>query len=128
MGYSVAFKCTYNDGDEGTFVGFASTCSKDNIERNVQNNRVWCSSPLCGCRKFYDAGMKGSKPDVPCDESKLFREWSFSAGGFHTGVKAGPIHLTQAEAGRFAILTTRFPRRSRKRKADNRVVPNRRDN
>jgi len=110
MGRSVAFKCTYNDGDEGVFVGFADTCSRDNIERNVRNGRVWCSSPLCACRKFCDEGMRGDKPTAPCYESELFQKWEFGVGGFHTGVKAGQqIPLTQTEAGDFAILTTRFP-------------------
>jgi hypothetical protein len=109
MTHPVAFKCTYNDGDEGVFVGFAGTCSKDNIERNVRNKRVWCSSPHCKCRKFYDTGMKGAKPSPPCYESNLFRNWRFGAGGFHTGAKVGPIHLTKTGAGKFAILTTRFP-------------------
>lgn len=110
MGKSVAFKCTYNDGDEGTFVGFGGTCSKDNIERNVTNLRVWCSNELCECRQFYEGGMKGKKPESPCYESRLFREWRFGAGRFHTGVRAGePIHMRQVEEGKFAILTTRFP-------------------
>jgi len=54
--------------------------------------------------------MKGDKPVEPCYESALFTRWQFGAGGFHTGMKAGqPIHLIQAEIGKFAILTTRFP-------------------
>lgn len=27
----IAFKCTYNDGDEGYYVGFKGTCSDDTI-------------------------------------------------------------------------------------------------
>jgi hypothetical protein len=98
-----------HDGDEGAFVGFAGTCSKDNIERNVRNNRVWCSSQLCECRNFYDSGLNGTKPVGPCYESQLFQDWEFGAGGFHTDIKTGAIHLTQAQKGKFAILTTRFP-------------------
>jgi hypothetical protein len=110
MGQSVAFKCTYNDGGEGAFVGFSATCSKDNIERNVKSSRVWCSSPQCECRQFYDTGMQGEKPEDPCYESRLFRDWRYGAGWFHTGVKAGtPIHLRKVEVDKFAILTTRFP-------------------
>jgi hypothetical protein len=110
MSYSVAFKCTYNNGSESVFVGFADTCSEDNIKRNVKSNRVWCSSPLCECRKYYDGGMDGDKPVAPCYESELFQRWRFGAGDFHTGVKAGqPIHLTRTEEGKFALLTTRLP-------------------
>jgi hypothetical protein len=119
MSQSIAFKCTYNDGGEGVFVGFADTCSKENIERNVRNKRVWCSSPLCECSKFYSKSMKGAMPVEPCYESRLFREWSFGAGGFHTGLKAGDIHLTKSAPGKFAILTTRFPGDT---EADRRII------
>ena len=110
MGKSVAFKCTYNDGGEGVFVGFSDTCSRDNIELNVKNSRVWCNSPDCKCRQYYDQGMNGPKPQEPCYESVLFSKWRYGAGWYHTGVKAGtPIHIAQAEVGKFALLTTRFP-------------------
>jgi len=112
MAYSVAFKCTYNNGGEGEFVGFSDTCSTINIERNVTNARVWCSDEDCPCRQFYDKGMKGAKPVNPCHESRLFREWRFGAGSHHLGEKRGtPIHMRdgKVKAGEFAILTTRFP-------------------
>src|ERR1700726_4093840 len=110
MGSSVAFKCTYNDGGEGLLVGFAGTCSKDNIARNVEAKRAWCSSLRCDCRQYYDKkGLKGAAPLDPCYESKLFRIWEFGAGGYDTVTKDGPIPLTHSEPGKFAILTTRFP-------------------
>jgi len=110
MGKSVAFKCTYNDGGEGVFVGFCDTCSRDNIGLNMQNSRVWCSSPDCHCRQYYDQGMNGPKPSEPCYESVLFSKWRYGAGWYHTGAKAGtPIYIARAEVGKFAILTTRFP-------------------
>lgn len=110
MAFSVAFKCTYNDGDQGPYVGFAGTCSTENIFRNVQNHRVWCSNDKCKCRVFYDRQMQGSRPVDPCQESKLFREWKFGAGRYHHGPRAGQrIALTRTEPGKFAILTTRFP-------------------
>lgn len=110
MSQSVAFKCTYNDGNEGVFVGFADTCSRENIERNVRVERVWCSNSGCDCKKFYDKGMKGALPVEPCYESILFKNWSYGAGSFHTGIKAGrEIHLTNSAPGKFAVLTTRFP-------------------
>lgn len=110
MGNSAAFKCTYNDGEEEVLVGFGGTCLRDNIARNVQNDRVWCSNPGCACRQYYDLGMIGSKPQAPCYESELFHKWRYGAGWYHTGEKAGtPINMTQIEAGKIAILTTRFP-------------------
>jgi hypothetical protein len=110
MGSSVAFKCTYNNGGEGALVGFSGTCSDKNMELNVlQERRVWCSDRKCDCKKFIDGRMK-ERPRKPCQESKLFREWRFGAGGFCTGPKKGqPVPLRRAETGKFAILTTRFP-------------------
>ena len=72
---SVAFKCTYNNGREQPLVGFAGTCSLDNIARNVKNHRVWCSNRDCACKKFSDKGMKGALPVDPCQESVLFLHW-----------------------------------------------------
>jgi len=110
MPQSVAFKCTYNDGGEQLLVGFAETCSLDNIARNIKNHRVWCSYRECSCKQFSDRGMRGKLPTDPCYESKLFRVWKYSAGKFHHGKRAGePIHLRGTEPGKFAILTTRFP-------------------
>src|SRR5260221_1372325 len=111
MGRSVAFKCTYNDGGQGAFVGFAGTCSLDNITYNVESSRPWCSSAECDCRGFYDQGMKGKKPVEPCMESVLFSQWEFGAGGFLAGPRKGqPVRLRDTEPGRFAVLTARFPR------------------
>jgi len=110
MSQSVAFKCTYNDGDENVFVGFADTCSKENIERNIKARRIWCSNQDCKCSNYLKGAFKGTKPINPCMESQLFREWKFSAGVYHHGERAGqPIHLSQTANGKFAILTTRFP-------------------
>jgi len=41
MPQSLAFKCTYNDGDSEEFVGLRGTCSLDLIAFNVENH-VWC--------------------------------------------------------------------------------------
>jgi hypothetical protein len=120
MSQSIAFKCTYNDGGEGIYVGFSGICSKENIQRNVTDERVWCSSARCECKKFHEKGMKGRAPVEPCYESTLFRDWSFGAGGFVTGAKAGgDIHLTHTATGKFAILTTRFPGDS---ESDRRII------
>jgi hypothetical protein len=106
----VAIKCTYNNGDEGAFVGFEETCSQDIIEWNIESGRVWCSQKDCDCRKYYDGGFKGNRPIDPCYESVLFRDWQYGAGWYHTGSRAGtPIHLSSVDNGKTAILTTRFP-------------------
>jgi hypothetical protein len=107
---SVAFKCTYNNGGEHPPVGFAGTCSLDNIARNVKDHRVWCSNQDCACKKFSDKGMKGELPVNPCQESVLFLDWKYGAGTFHHGKRAGKkIPLKGTGPGKFAILTTRFP-------------------
>ncbi|MHA1832962.1 MAG: hypothetical protein ACTSV7_03145 [Candidatus Baldrarchaeia archaeon] len=110
MSYHVAIKCTYNNGDEGVFVGFNGTCSEDIIKWNIESGRVWCSHKNCECRKYYDRGFKGKRPVDPCYESVLFRDWKYGAGWYHRGKRAEtPIHLSKVAEGKIAILTTRFP-------------------
>jgi len=109
MGRHIAFKCIYNDSGEADLVGFHGTCSPDNIKRNIEGGRVWCSQPNCGCRQYYDRGFKGDPPTDPCYESRLFRDWKFGAGRYHHGPKKGtPKRIRHVKAGCVAILTTRF--------------------
>lgn len=110
MGQHVAIKCTYNNGDEGDFVGFNETCSEEIIKWNIESGRVWCGFKDCQCRKYYDRGLRGKRPVNPCYESVLFRHWRYGAGWYHTGKRAGtPIRLSNVDQGKIAILTTRFP-------------------
>lgn len=107
---NLAFKCTYNDADEGVYVGFNGTCSVNNIIRNIKGGRVWCSNEQCPCRRFYDTGFRGEAPEYPCYESELFNMWRFGGGTYHHGPHAGtPIKINQAEVNKIAILTTLFP-------------------
>ena len=109
MSRSLAFKCTYNDGDSGEYVGLRGTCSRDLIVHNVQNH-VWCSQPENECCKFYKAGMHGKKPEYPCMESELFEFWHFNGGTWHHGPRKGkPIPVHEAGEGEIVILTTRKP-------------------
>ena len=110
MPKNIAIKCTYNNGDEGPLVGFNGTCSEDIIKWNIDNGRVWCSKEECDCRKYYDRGFKGKRPENPCMESLLFQDWEYGAGMYHSGKRAGtPIHLSKVGEDKIAILTTRFP-------------------
>jgi hypothetical protein len=110
MGRNIAIKCSYNNGGEGELVGFDGTCSEEIIKWNIEKGRVWCTQKECGCRKYYDRGFKGKRPTYPCLESELFHLWKFGAGTWHRGKRAGkPIHLSDVDVGKIAILTTRFP-------------------
>src|ERR1700676_2416795 len=103
MAGSVAFKCTYNDGDSSEYVGLRGTCSRDLIVHNVQKH-VWCGQPENPCRQFYDAGMKGTKPLFPCMESELFEYWRFNGGTWHNGPRKGEsIPIREAEVGKIVI-------------------------
>lgn len=107
---NLAFKCTYNDADEGVYVGFNGTCSVDNIIHNIKSGRVWCSNEQCPCKQFYDKGFKGEPPEFPCYESELFNKWCFGGGVYQHGRYAGkPIGIHKAEVGKIAVLTTLFP-------------------
>lgn len=106
----VAIKCTYNDGDQGHYVGFNATCSVTNIKRNIDSGRVWCSDDDCQCKKFYKNGFTGHEPQDPCSESVLFREWKFGAGTYQNGPRRKiPMRLPSLREGGMAVLTTRFP-------------------
>ena len=103
---NVAFKCTYNDGGALGFVGFGGTCTKDNIKRNVKRGRSWCSHEENHCRQFYEDGLKGIKPVLPCYESKIVTKWEFGPGGDKHG---NPNSINYARKGKVALLTTRHP-------------------
>jgi hypothetical protein len=106
----IAFKCTYNNGGEGIYVGFQGACSEDIIKWNIEQGRVWCSQDDCECKKYYIRGFKENKPIDPCYESVLFKKWEYGAGYYHTGIRKGtPIHISNVEEGDIVILTTRFP-------------------
>jgi hypothetical protein len=108
MNKHVAVKCTYNNGDEGDFVGFNGTCSEDLIKENTRTH-IWCSQPECTCRQYFENGFKGERPENPCLESTLFKDWWFGAGTFHTGKRRGIPKKANLESGGICLLTTRFP-------------------
>ena len=104
----LAFKCTYCDGGQGKRVGFAGTCSDETIRRNVREGRVWCRVGPCG--EYCKNGFSGERPQGPCYESILFKEWWFCGGIFHSGPRAGqPMPIQHVEEGDIAIFTSRFP-------------------
>ena len=108
MNKHVAVKCTYNNGDEGDFVGFNGTCSEDIIKENTQNH-VWCSQPECLCKQYVINGFRGERPQTPCLESTLFKDWWFGAGIYHTGERRGQPKKAHLDEGGICLLTTRFP-------------------
>jgi hypothetical protein len=108
MNKHVAVKCTYNNGDEGDFVGFNGTCSEDQIMENTRN-RTWCSQPECLCRQYFENGFTSERPENPCLESTLFKKWCFGAGTFLNGKRKGIPKKANLESGGICILTTRFP-------------------
>ncbi|MFC1761186.1 hypothetical protein ACFL6U_03800 [Planctomycetota bacterium] len=107
MNKHVAIKCTYNNGDEGEFVGFYGACTEDLIKENVQNH-IWCSQSECSCKQYYENGFHGKRPDFPCLESTLFKDWWFGAGTFHTGKRKGIPKKAIIKEGGICLLTTRF--------------------
>lgn len=107
---NIAFKCTYNNGEKGIYVGFGGTCSDEIIKWNIDNGRAWCQNETCECKRYYDNGFKGKRPDSPCYESLLFVEWEYGAGWDHYGVRGDmPRKIRNAEEGKVAVITTRFP-------------------
>ena len=107
MNKHVAIKCNYNNGDEGLLVGFNGTCSDDIIEENTQKY-VWCKQPQCPCKKYVDSNFKGKRPELPCMESRLFKDWYFGAGTYHNGPDKGKSKTARLAEGGICFLTTRF--------------------
>ncbi len=104
MAKHIAFKCNWNDGtqeSDAEYPGWSGICSTPQMKLNVlgPKPRRWCSNGSCPCAKAI--ARKGRLPRaeaVPCYESALFREVSFSAGGRQI-LGTGP--------GKLAILTSR---------------------
>ncbi len=105
---NIACNLIYNNGDEGLFVGFNGRCDVKNILYNAKpGNGRWCSQLACSCRQFMDNGFKGSTEEFPCNESRLFNDWTWNAGAeYKTGE---PFRILKSGQDKFALLTTRFP-------------------
>lgn len=105
---NIACNLIYNNGDEGIYVGFNGRCDIKNILINTKpGNGRWCSQPDCSCQQFKDRGFKGPVKDYPCNESALFRNWTWNAGArFET---KEPFLIKKSGKKKVAILTTRFP-------------------
>jgi hypothetical protein len=109
----VAFKCTYNNGEEGSFVGFNGVCSDEIIKLNIEDRHVWCNTEKCECKVYYDSGFKGKRPILgPCYESKLFTNWKYGTG-------CNGMDYSKIGIGGIAVLTTRFPNES---EGDRRII------
>jgi len=107
---NIAFKCTYNNGGKGIYVGFGGTCSDEIIKWNIDNGRAWCQIENGQCKRYYDNGFKGKRPNSPCYESLLFIDWEYGAGWDHYGVRGDmPRKILGAEEGKIAVITTLFP-------------------
>ncbi len=106
----VALKAIYNDGNAGQFIGFKGVCSNDLIKKNMKN--VICSLGGNPCRSFYDSGLKNQRPKKNnyCYESRLFIDWGFGIGTYHSGAKKDqPIPIKKVNPGDIAVVTTRYP-------------------
>lgn len=112
---NVAFKCTFCDGCASkSSMGFKGACSPALREFNV-NNREWCSSDYCRCRKLLDGEIDQQefdekinteeKMEFLCYESRMLIDWVCYAG---MEKKSGlPMALNKAQVGSLAVLTTR---------------------
>lgn len=119
---NIAFKCNFCDGGKTTDnIGFNGICSDEQIKYNIEKGKhVWCSSPNCPCREFYDGDIstyselqKVVEDDYNgfiCYESTMLRDWKASAGVVQTGERKGmPMRLVKVQVNSLAVLTTRLP-------------------
>jgi len=95
---NVAFKCAFND------YGFSDKCSKKLCNYNWKNGSPWCK------RQFKDKLGCYLGNDFHCMEKELFKVYSFGAGSFHMGEKAGEkVSIKDVKVGKIAFLTTLKP-------------------
>lgn len=124
--FHLAFKCTYNNGGEGRYVGFKGTCSNDIIAYNVsKSDGIWCSNKLCPCYDYFADDFAGERPNYPCLESGLFDDetgWRFGAGYDHTGDMPKARFIRNTEPGKIVMLTTRFPGKNEDKEERRRII------
>lgn len=108
---NLALKCTFNDDRRNPgAVGFAGTCSNENIARNVGGTsaRVWCV--LSECNDYCQNNFKGKAPHLPCYESLLFSKWQFGTGMLAHNTPRERVDVPRyVIPGKIALLTTRRP-------------------
>ena len=114
---NLAFKNNFCDGGASdASIGFKHVCSPEQIRRNVEMGRAWCSNENSPCGRFYrgeisyDELLAIHNGGFVCYESKLLVEWKSEAGD---DVKEGGVHksrrITGAKNNSLAILTTELP-------------------
>lgn len=102
----VAFKCTWNDGGADAFApGFAGRCSRDLVEINTREPKIWCGQVANGCRKWREAGYAGRGPTAPCYESRLCTHAEFALGMDFDTERARTAR--ELAPGSLCFLTTR---------------------
>lgn len=81
---NIAFKCAYCDGGKTNInFGFAGTCSKENIKRNIEiKKQPCCCDADCPCTYFYKGKIKYEEiqEGKTCYESRMLIDWKALAG------------------------------------------------
>lgn len=116
---NVAFKVTWVYGKDGPF---RTPCTAEGRKINIEKEKkVWCSQPENECRQLYDLNSnKIVTGSLPCYDSAIFKNWRFSAGIYHHGVKKGqPIPIRKTGKGKWAFFTSK---KYGEREADRRVI------
>jgi hypothetical protein len=103
---SIASNLIYNDGGEDIYVGFDGRCSIQNIVYNANKQGRWCSQKANSCYQYLNKAFKGQASDFPCNESRVFHQWTWNAGNdFKTG---SPFYIRKSAVGKYCILTTQY--------------------
>lgn len=115
---NLAFKITFCDGQKGSdtqHIGFQGLCSKQQINENCKGTgRRWCQNPDCACRQYFQNKITYNQLQWEwadsgiCMESRLLIDWTARAE-YSWGNIVQPRAIRNAENGKLAVLTTRFP-------------------
>lgn len=105
---NLAFKVTWVYGADGPFT---SACTAEGRQTNiVKDKKTWCGHEDCPCRQIFDEGNDANRsPEAwPCYDSAIFDKWSFGAGGYLHGARAGQkIPFPNAKLDKLAFLTSK---------------------
>ncbi len=115
----VAFKCTWNDGGADAFTpGFAGRCSREQIEINTVDDKIWCGREENACWRWRESGYEGTGPGFPCYESRIRTHAEFALGMDFDTERARTAR--DLRRGSLCFLTTR--RRTPYGREENRMI------
>lgn len=115
---NLAFKCNFcNGGCSDNCLGYKRVCSDEQIKKNQQAGRAWCSNANSPCYQYANGMITRKDLDdlnangtFVCYEARMLIDWKAEAG---EDVDDNGVHkarrITNASNNSLAVLTTVMP-------------------